>query len=83
MKAHTKQFIKASRKELEFIRKHAPHGLWKMIQERTNKSRSQVDYQLRLSPENQDPIIIETTRELFQAVTGLVFDDKEPKNESN
>lgn len=74
---HSKQFVKASQKELDFIRKNAPRGLWKMIQIKTNKSRSQVDYQLRLSPEKQDSVIIETTRELFQVVTGLVYNEKE------
>ncbi|WP_286850692.1 MULTISPECIES: hypothetical protein [Sphingobacterium] len=75
--ADSNKFVKASRQELDFIRKHAPRGLWKMIQLKTNKSRSQVDYQLRLSPEHQDRTIIETTRELFQAVTGLTFKDSD------
>lgn len=79
MVQHPKQFVKATQKELEFIRKNAPKGLWKMIQTKTNKSRSQVDYQLRLSPEKQDPVIIEATRELFQVVTGLVYNEKEDK----
>lgn len=76
MAIHTKQFVKATPGELEFIRKNAPRGLWKMIQIRTKKSRSQVDYQLRQTPENQDPLIIDTTRELFHAVTGLVYRDQ-------
>lgn len=77
MTEYPKQFVKATQKELDFIRKNAPKGLWKMIQRKTRKSRSQVDYQLRLSPEKQDPVIIETTRELFHVVTGLVYNEKE------
>lgn len=83
MEAHSKKFVKASKRELAFIRKHAPHGLWKMIQAKTKKSRSQVDYQLRLAPENQDPDIIEATRELFYAVTQLVYTEKGSEYETN
>lgn len=64
---------KISKAELRFIREHAPRGLWKMVQLKTGKTRSQVDYQLRLHPEKRDPVIIGTARELLEATTGLRY----------
>lgn len=79
MMMNRKPFVKASASELEFMRKNAPRGLWKMIQVKTRKSRSQVDYQLRLCPEKQNPIIIDAARELFHAATGLTYTEKSAK----
>ncbi|HEY9560342.1 MAG TPA: hypothetical protein VIR29_06095 [Anseongella sp.] len=44
-----------------------------MVQLKTGKTRSQVDYQLRLHPEKQDSVITGTARELLEAITGLRY----------
>jgi hypothetical protein len=68
---------RASLKELQFIRKHAPRGMWKMVEIRTGKTRSQVDYQLRQLPENQDLRVVNAAREILLTITGLSFTSNE------
>lgn len=71
---------RASKRELRFIRRHAPRGMWHMVRTRTGKTRSQIDYQLRLMPDNQDPDIIQATREIFFVVTGKRYAPRRPND---
>jgi hypothetical protein len=63
-----------SKAELRYIRQHAPRGMFKMVQQRTGRSRSQVDYQLRKDPRKQDLTIIDAAREILSVATGLSYE---------
>ena len=65
---------KASKKEIQFLRGSAPRGMWKMVEIRTNRSRMQVNYQIMQMPINQDREIIQATREILFAITGLKYE---------
>ncbi|TKC08006.1 hypothetical protein FA048_12645 [Pedobacter polaris] len=64
----------ASQVELLYLRHNAPRGMWKMVEIRTGKSRSQVHYQIMQMPNNQDLEIIQAAREILFAVTGLKYE---------
>lgn len=65
---------KASKKEINFLRTSAPRGMWKMVEIRTKRSRMQVNYQIMQMPFNQDREIIQATREILFAITGLKYE---------
>ncbi|MBB6131526.1 hypothetical protein [Mucilaginibacter lappiensis] len=71
---NSKKPIRASQEEILFLRKHAPKGLWKMVEFRTKRTKAQVLYQIMQMPENQDLLIIQAVREILFVVTGLVYE---------
>ena len=65
---------KASKKEIQFLRRSAPRGMLRMVEIRTNRTRTQVSYQIMQMPFNQDREIIQATREILFAITGLKYE---------
>ena len=65
--------IRASQEELLFFRKHAPKGMWRMVEFKAQCAKSQVLYQIMQMPDNQNLNIIQAAREILFVVTGLQY----------
>lgn len=74
MHKNTDIIKKASKKEIVFMKNAAPRGMWKMVEIRTKKTRMQVLYQITQMPPKQDKEIIQASREILFAITGLKYE---------
>ncbi len=69
----------ASQEELDFLRHNMPRGMVSMIVHRTNQPRWKVVYELTKVSVKQNAEIIQATREVLYAVTGLCFENEKSK----